>query len=602
VEALAERIGTSALQFDLGQESHAGKKRQNDDRVGVFVPEDATALSLKGAAFIVCDGVSAADSGAEAADICVRGFLSDYFSMPDSWSVETSAQNVLTGLNRFLHSRSQEHRDPRRGFLCTLSALVIKSRTAHLFHIGDSRIYRCRDGKLELLTKDHKIPISETQSYLSRAMGLDAKIEIDHRRLSVDEGDVFLMTTDGVHGFVDDGVLQRQIADPDPQKAAQDLVEAAIAGRSDDNASCQVIRVVALPAPNQVDVHAALSALPFPPPLAPGHVIDGYRVLQCIHESPRSQLYSVIEVETGKKLAMKVPSVQFEDDDAYIERFVMEPWIGSRIRSAYVIASVVPKRRQTFLYHLQEYVPGVTLEQWMRTYPDRDVGEVMRIVEQVSRGLAALHRREIVHRDIKPDNVMILPDGQIKIIDLGACWVAGIDELPSAHSRDRAPVGTASYGAPELRFGGPVRARSDQFSLGVLTYELLTGGHPYGDALERARTEPALNQLVYVPAYQHNPLVPIWMSAAIRKAVRVDPTQRYDELSEFLHDLSNPNPLFLNERALPLLERNPLRFWKGFSLFLLVLAVGALIHAARTRAELEEFQKSNGGGVPSNVQ
>lgn len=581
------------MRFELGQESRAGAKRKNDDRIGVFVPEDASALSLKGAAFIVCDGVSAAESGAEAADTCVRGFLSDYFSMPDSWSVETSAQNVLTSLNRFLYSRSQEHRDPRRGFLCTLSALVIKSRTAHLFHIGDSRVYRCRDGKLELLTTDHRLPISETQSYLTRAMGLDAKIEIDHRRLAVDEGDVFLMTTDGVHGFVDDAALLRGAATEDPQKAAQDLVEAAIAGQSDDNASCQMIRVTALPAPNQVDVHAALSSLPFPPPLSPGHVIDGYRVLQCIHESPRSQLYSVVDVETGQKLAMKVPSVQFEDDDAYIERFVMEPWIGSRIRSAYVIASVVPKRRQTFLYHLQEYVRGVTLEEWMRTYPARDVAEVIRIVEQIARGLSALHRREIVHRDLKPDNVMILPDGQIKIIDLGACWVAGIGELPS-RSKDETPVGTASYGAPELRFGGPVRALSDQFSLGVLTYELLTGRLPYGDAFERARSEPELNQLAYVPAYQHNPLVPIWMSGAIRKAVRIDPSQRYEEVSEFLHDLSNPNPLFLNERALPLLERNPLRFWRVLALLLFVVTVGALIHAARTQARLEELQKGSG--------
>ena len=597
MEALAERLGTSALQFDLGQESRAGQKRTNDDRVGVFVPEDATALSLKGAAFIVCDGVSAADSGAEAADVCVRGFLSDYFSMPDSWSVETSAQNVLTSLNRFLYSRSQEHRDPRKGFLCTLSALVIKSRTAHLFHIGDSRIYRFRDGKLELLTADHKVPISESQSYLSRAMGLDAKIEIDHRRISVDEGDVFVMTTDGVHGFVGDPELAELVTDPDPQKSAQELVERAIAKESDDNASCQVIRVVSLPAPNQVDVHAALSSLPFPPELSPGHVLDGYRVLQRIHESPRSQLYSVIDVETGKKLAMKVPSVRFEDDDAYIERFVMEPWIGSRIRSAYVIASVVPKRRQTFLYHLQEYVAGVTLEEWMRTYPDRDVAEVLRIVEQVSRGLSALHRREIVHRDIKPDNVMILPDGQIKIIDLGACWVAGIDELPTHGSREETPLGTASYGAPELRFGGPVRARSDQFSLGVLTYELLTGKLPYGDAFERARTEPALQQLAYVPAYQHNPLVPIWMSAAIRKAVRVDPTQRYDEVSEFLHDLAHPNPLFLNERALPLLQRNPLRFWRGFSLLMLVVAVASMIHAARSHSRVQELERGSASEI-----
>jgi serine/threonine protein phosphatase PrpC len=572
---------SSVLRIDTGQESRSGHEPKNDDRIGVFVPDDPSALTLKGAAFVVCDGVSAADSGADAADICVRGFLADYFAMPDSWSVETSAHHVLVALNRFLYSRGHEQRDPRRGFLCTLSALIVKSRTAHLFHIGDSRVYRLRDGVLEQLTTDHRLRINEDDYYLSRAMGLDLKVDIDHRRIAVEKGDVFLMTTDGVHDFVDVATLVASTTETDLQTAAQRLVEAALERGSDDNVSCQLVRVAALPAANQVDVHVALATLPFPPLLAPGAVIDGYRVLQRIHESPRSQLYAVVDVETGQKLAMKTPSVHFEDDDAYLARFVMEPWIGGRVKSAYVIASVVPRRRQTSLYHLQEYVAGTTLEQWMRTYPSRDVAEVVRIVEQVARGLLALHKREIVHRDLKPDNVMMDADGHVKIIDLGASWVASVDELSPRASGQDTPAGTASYGAPELRIGGLVRPSSDQYSLGVLAYELLTGHLPYGNAIDSARSPAALGRLEYIPAYQRNPLVPIWMSAALRKAVRADPSQRYAELSEFMHDLTHPNPLFLDERAIPLLQRNPVRFWRTLALGLLLLDVCALFFAAQ---------------------
>ena len=590
--ALSALLQDGVLRVAVGQDSRAGGKPDNDDRIGMFVPSDPAALVLKGAAFIVCDGVSAAEAGADAADSCVRGFLSDYFSMPDSWSVETAAQHVLTSLNRFLHFKGRDYADPQRGHLCTLSAMVIKSRTAHLFHIGDSRVYRVRSGELEQLTQDHRLQISDTKSYLSRAMGLDVKVEIDYRRVAVEPGDVFVMTTDGVHTFLDEAALIAGSRAADLEREASRLVELAIERGSDDNVSCQLVRVLALPSPDQSDLHAALSALPFPPLLGPGSVIDGYRVLERIHESPRSQLYAVVDIETDQRLAMKTPSVNFEDDEAYIERFVMEPWIGSRVQSTYVIASVVPARRPSYLYHLQEYAVGVTLEQWMRTYPTRDVAKVIRIVEQIARGLTALHRREIIHRDLKPDNVMIGPDGQVKILDLGAAWVAGVDELAHPHWNDVTPVGTASYGAPELRFGATPRANADLYSLGVLTYELLTGHLPYDDAIQRARSEADLVRLRYVPAYQHNPLVPIWMNGALRKAVRAQATLRYAELSEFVHDLSRPNPVFVNEQALPLLERNPLRFWRFTSLALLLLLAASGFYCLELQARLDRSTRS----------
>lgn len=566
------------VRVSTAQLSTPGKKSDNDDSLGLFVPGDRALLALKGIAAVIADGVSGAESGREAADICVRGFLDDYYATPDSWSVESSAQRVLTSLNRWLFAQGRRYNDAQRGFVCTLSAIVIKSRTLHLFHAGDSRVYCVRGRRLLQLTTDHKLQISQTTSHLSRAMGLDVKLDVDHRSLPVEDGDVYVMTTDGLHDHVNpQDFLDALEHASDLDGACRALVARAIQNDSQDNVSCQMLRIDALPELQADEVYRALAELPFPPDLKPGMIIDGYRVLRELYASPRSQLYVVEDGESSDRLVMKTPSVRFEDDPAYIERFLMEPWIGSRIRNPSIIQSVVGARPPRFLYHVQEYIEGDTLDAWMEKHPERDIREVVRMVEQIARGLQGLHRHETIHRDLKPDNVMRTADGRIKIIDLGACYVTGIGEIAAAIERD-AVVGTADYSAPELIAGAAPTPSSDLYSLGVIAYELLTGALPYARSDGHSASFEQLARRRYTPAYHHNPLVPIWMDGALRKAVRAEPEMRYAELSEFLHDLSNPNPLFLNRSALPFVQRNPLKFWRTVAGVLFVLELITLYY------------------------
>src|SRR5690606_13158403 len=128
--------------------------------------------------------------------------LTDYYCTSESWTVKTSAHRVIAATNSWLSSqtrRSQDAYDQDRGYVCTLSAMVIKSPSAHLFHIGDSRIYRLSGNALEQLTNDHRVVISSEQSYLSRALGVNQQIEIDYRVLKIEIGDTFLLATDGVY-------------------------------------------------------------------------------------------------------------------------------------------------------------------------------------------------------------------------------------------------------------------------------------------------------------------------------------------------------------------------------------------------------------------
>ena len=173
---------------------------------------------------------------------------------------------------------------------------------------------------------------------------------------------------------------------------------------------------------------------------------------------------------------------------------------------------------------------------------------------------------------------MITAGGVVKIIDFGSVKIAGIAEItPLDHGSQENILGTLNYTAPEYHLGQRGTVKSDLFSLGVICYEMLNGSLPFGDMPEKP-DRANLNQLIYRPSFRYNNMVPIWIDGALKKATRITPQYRYDELSEFLHDLSTPNPQFLkSEDKLPLLERNPLLFWKFTSLFFFLSSLGLLL-------------------------
>ncbi len=562
------------LQFSLGQHSRAGRKATNEDAIGIRVP-GGSLLTTKGAVAVIADGVSAAESGREASETCVTGFLADYFSTPESWSVKKSAQQVLTALNRWLYGRGREYTDSHRGYVSTFSAAVFKSHTAHLFHVGDSRIYRLRNGLLEQLSRDHCTPVSDKHRYLSRAIGLDVKLDVDYRAVPLQVGDLYFLSSDGVHDFLSRERLQELLgrAGRDLEASCEQLVEEALNNGSPDNLSCQLLRVETLPQQRIDDVVIRLTELSFPPFLVQGMKLDGYVIQKELHASNRSQLYLVQDETSGTKYAMKTPSVNFEDDPAYIERFVMESWIGMRINSPYVVKVIELPRPRTCLYYLTEYVEGMTLTQWMRQHPKPPVEEAVYLIDQIARGIRAFHRRETLHQDIKPDNIMIGAQGRVKIVDFGACLVAGIAEINSPLARDTA-LGTASYSAPEYTLGKTPNYRADLFSLAVVSYEMLTGELPFGGKLENCKSSRDFLNTEYTPSHQLNPLVPVWIDGALRKGLRFHEERRHQEVSEFAYELQHPNARYLERGFRPLVERDPVLTWQ---IVAGILALGHLI-------------------------
>jgi len=568
------------LGISIGQHSEKGRKESNQDFHGAMIPRQPL-LGSKGIAVALADGISTSAVGREAAESAVKGFLTDYYCTSDAWSVKTSAQRVIDATNSWLYAqtrRSHLGEDRDRGHVCTFSALVLKSATAHLFHIGDSRIYRLAGGQLEQLTEDHRVVLSSEQVYLGRALGVNAEVKIDYRTMPLEKGDVFLQATDGVCEHLGaPGVLAalRQCPD-DLDAAARAIAAQAFERGSADNLTVQIVRVDELPDGEAAEAVGQSAELPLPPLLEPRAEFDGYRIVRQIHASSRSHVYLAVDGDSEQLVVLKIPSIEQRGERAYLRQFAMEEWIARRIDSAHVLKPCPTVRKRGYLYVATEFVEGQTLSQWMIDHPQPELETVRGIIEQIARGLRAFHRLEMLHQDLRPANVMIDKTGTVKIIDFGAVRVAGVAE--AGPPTDNPFPGTVQYMAPEYFLGEAGTPRSDLYSLGVVAYQMLTGRLPYGAAMAKARTRTQQRNATYLPALDADREIPAWIDGALAKAVHPDPNKRYEELSEFLADLRRPNEDFLSATNPPLIERNPLLFWKALSFLLGCAVLGLLLY------------------------
>ncbi len=564
------------LAISLGQYSDQGRKQANQDFHGALIPDEPL-LSLKGIAVVLADGISSSEVAAIASESAVKSFLTDYYCTSDSWSVKTSAQRVIAATNSWLHAQTRQSQylyDRDRGYVCTLSALVIKSTTAHIFHVGDARIYRLAGHSLEQLTEDHRVIVSSQQSFLGRALGVNPQIEIDYDAINVAQGDVFVLATDGVYEHVNGHFIADTVVAGacDLATAARTIAEEAERQGSPDNLTVQIVRIDELPDSEESEIVRQAAELPCPPLLEAGMALDGYRIVREIHGSSRSHVYLAVDGADNAPVAIKVPSLDLRGDPTYLQRFMMEEWVARRVNSAHVLKTRSASRKRNYLYVVTEFVEGQTLTQWMIDNPKPDLETVRGIVDQIARGLQAFHRLEMLHQDLRPDNIMIDKTGTAKIIDFASTRIAGIaDDTPSALYDGI--LGTVQYSAPEYFLGEAGSSRSDLFSLGVIAYQMLTGRLPYGAAAAKARTKSQQRKLRYKSARDDTSAIPAWIDAALKKAVHSDPYQRYGELSEFVFDLRHPNKRFVDAQPAPLMERDPLLFWKALSALLFVVVL-----------------------------
>ena len=555
------------LQLSIGEASAAGPRPENQDALRVVTPAPALAAS-KGCLFALADGVSQCADGGLAARATLQALAMDYYATPETWAVAQALDRLLMAQNRWLQANGGG-----QPLLTTLTALVLRGRRFTLAHVGDCRAYRWRDGQLERLTEEHVWEQPEMRHVLKRAMGLDQHLLVDYLDGDLQEGDAFLLVSDGVWATLGDPGIRRILADePDLPAAARALVRAAHLAGSPDNASALLLRVERLPEGSLADSLAQLQHWPPPPALREGQLFEGWRIDGLLAESRQSLVYRVRDGQDHRWLLKTLPPARHNEAEAG-QALLLEEWFLRRVAGRY-FPEVAPLPQRQHLYYVQREYPGRTLAEHLQAHGPLTLAQWLDLAPRLLRALGMLHRRNILHRDIKPENLLWDEDGELRLLDFGLAYCPGLSR-DEAHSLP----GTPSYIAPEAFAGAAPDVGQDLYAAGVTLYVLLTGHYPYGEI--EAFQHPRFG--TPTPASRYRPDLPAWLDENLRRALVADPRQRFETAEEWLLELEQAERRPQELRPRPWLEREPLKVWRGIALLslLLNLVLFALLGATR---------------------
>ncbi|SHH07675.1 bifunctional protein-serine/threonine kinase/phosphatase [Bradyrhizobium erythrophlei] len=563
--------GVPGVRASVGFASQTGPRERNEDFAGAVLGWELPQPRHDVVAAIA-DGIGGAKGGRVAAETAVRGFLDGFCDLPETMEVRRAAANVVTALNGWIYSLRKQDSN-LAGMGCTFTALVLRGRIAHILHVGDTRAYRLGRDRLTCLTVDHVQEDGTSRSgILNRALGVETEVRLDYATQPVARHDRFLLCSDGVHGVLSSDtiadILRERSAADDTARA---LVAAALDSGSTDNCTAMVIDVVELPTVESADIGVAIGQLPLLPLPVGGETVDGFLLKVLVSDGRYTRLFGAIDEIEGGEVVLKFPKPQVAAVATYRAAFVREAWVGARVHSPWIVRTIeLPPGRQTCLYTVMPLYQGELLE----TRLTRRLGleEGRNVAIKLARGAAALHRAGVIHRDIKPDNVMLERDESLKLLDLGVVRVLGLEDAPPQDI-----PGTAAYMAPEMFDGEAGNEATDIYALGVTMFRAFTGEFPYGnpDATSPPRrTRPqALSAL--------RPDLPAWLESAIGRAIAIDPAARFRDMIEFAVEMeAGPAraPVAVR-RPRTIYERYPVQFWQGVAALLaLALALSLLRH------------------------
>ena len=555
------------LRIAVGFASSTGRRPENQD-FGVVDFGSHGECALQGIVAVVADGAGGGNGGRVASELAARTFIDGYRCQNTLAGIGPAALKVLEGYNSWLHGQAQTA-PSLRGAATTFTAAVLRGRLATVVHLGDSRAWHFRSGALTPLTDDHVALQADGGQRLVRALGLEPSLRLDLKSQPIEAHDRLLLSTDGVHQALPRTALIQLLGRRQASQAdAEAIVAAAIEGGGYDNATAIVVDIIETPTPDYSALSAEMEALPVLAPPLVGEVVDGFELVRQIAESDTAHIFLA---KDGNELAV----LKFPKAEACMgrdrHRFMREVFLGQRITNVHVGRSLpLAEGRQSRLYVASPFYKGETLEDRLRRGPMR-IDEAISIACRVGRGLAALHRLGVAHRDVKPQNIMLLDTGEVKIIDLGIARLPGFEELDEPET-----PGTADFMAPELFAKGRGDASSDQYALGVTLYRMLTVHYPFGETPPGGR--PLIGPVAPITRYRGD--VPAWLNATVLQAISIRPEDRFGDVDELVFELEHGKaraaPL---GGPRPLIERNPVMFWQLLCVVLaFLLGLGLFVY------------------------
>ena len=264
----------------------------------------------------------------------------------------------------------------------------------------------------------------------------------------------------------------------------------------------------------------------------PGRTLGGrYTVQDKIGTGGMAIVYRGLDEVLGRTVAIKIMLPQYANDQSFAARFKQEAQAAAALQSPYIVSVYDWGKDGDTYYIVMEYLRGTDLKSGIRKHGALDCRKVAQIGSQISQALSVAHRHDIIHRDIKPQNIMVQPDGNIKVMDFG------IARAKNSHlTADNSVLGTAHYVSPEQTQGKELGPTTDIYSLGIVMYEAATGRVPFdGDdaisvALKQVNEPP-------LPPSQINPLVDPALEGIILKCMQKRPTDRFQSADELYHVL-----------------------------------------------------------------
>ncbi len=264
-----------------------------------------------------------------------------------------------------------------------------------------------------------------------------------------------------------------------------------------------------------------------------GDVLDNrYEILSRVGHGGMSTVYRAKDLKLGREIAVKMLKEEFNSDEEFIERFKNEARSAAKLSHTNIVATYDIVNHENMHYIVMELVEGITLKDYIAKKGKLSNKETIGIALQTAEGLSAAHKNNIIHRDIKSQNLIISRDGRIKIADFGIARAAAGDTL------GKSVIGSAHYIAPEQAKTGEADARSDLYSLGISMYEMITGRLPYQGENTVNVVMAHIQDAMVPPNVYNNEIYPA-LNDIILKATRKAPEERYQTAEELIEDLKH---------------------------------------------------------------
>ena len=581
------------MKLAYAEQSSPGPVREsNEDCVGFWQPQTPEENGSRGAVAALADGIGGTHLGALASRLAVETSIAAFREADGGQTQQSLLTRMFQAANRAVYDRGEESAD-RGSMSTTLCLVVLRDAEIVVGNVGDSRVYLVRKGEIRQLSTDHsyagmqqKLGLISAQdartsthrSALTSSVGQVAQLRVDLEQTLVFPEDRVVLCSDGLYLQVSDAEIAEIVSRLSPAQACRQLVALAESRGAQDSVSVQVINI------SDVDSRSGNSGAPPPqsaPPqpagydLQPGQTLDDRFLLsETISKSGMATIFKATDLSTGTGVAVKVPFMQFESDPGFYSRFLREEKIGLSLDHPYIL-KFIPVEQRSRPYIVTEYLQGYTLAHLMKSVRPLPEKDALRLASRVCEALAHMHGHGVIHRDLKPQNIMILCDGTIRVLDFGIAKSTGRRFTFAGFTP---AMGTPEYMAPEQVKGRRGDERTDLYTLGALLYEMVTGAIPF--ACESEDVFVAMNARVTgdpLAPRKHNRELSEQAEEIVLHAMERDPGKRYPSAVAMKEELDHPEAVQLTGRCQRLQRPVP---WKRHvkSALLVALALSGVVY------------------------